>query len=128
MYPLLILIINFEILLDKNLYYGKINIRLNKINNVSFGCYYFMKFRRKEQMKSTGIVRPLDELGRIVIPIELRRTYDIGPKDALEIYVDGDKIILKKFQRSCTFCGNKDGVAEFKGKFVCADCVKELTK
>ena len=87
-----------------------------------------MNIRRKKQMKSTGIVRPLDELGRIVIPIELRRTYDIGPKDSLEIYVDGDKIILKKFQRSCTFCGNKEGVTEIKGKFVCADCAQELAK
>ena len=55
-------------------------------------------------MKSTGIVRKVDELGRIVLPIELRRTLDIAEKDALEIYVDGSTIVLKKFRPSCVFC------------------------
>ena len=58
-------------------------------------------------MKSTGIVRKVDELGRIVIPIELRRTLDIDIKDALEIYVDGDQIILKKYEPACIFCQNR---------------------
>ncbi|MDV2583264.1 AbrB/MazE/SpoVT family DNA-binding domain-containing protein [Alkalibacillus haloalkaliphilus] len=49
-------------------------------------------------MKSTGIVRKVDELGRVVIPIELRRTLDINVKDALEIYVDDDQIVLQKYQ------------------------------
>ena len=57
-------------------------------------------------MKSTGIVRKVDELGRIVLPIELRRTMGIEVKDALEIYVDGDHIVLKKYEPSCVFCGN----------------------
>lgn len=77
-------------------------------------------------MKSTGIVRKIDELGRIVLPVELRRTFDIAVKDALEIYVDGDKIILKKFTRSCSFCDGNDDVIEYKGKNICADCIKDL--
>lgn len=77
-------------------------------------------------MKSTGIVRKVDELGRIVLPIELRRTYDLAVKDAIEIYTEDDKIILKKFQRSCIFCGNSENLVDYKGKTVCADCVEEL--
>ncbi|HHY70756.1 MAG TPA: AbrB/MazE/SpoVT family DNA-binding domain-containing protein [Thermoanaerobacterales bacterium] len=77
-------------------------------------------------MKSTGIVRKVDELGRVVIPIELRRTLDISVKDALEIYVDSDKIILKKYEPACIFCGNADEVINFKGKNLCKTCAKEL--
>ena len=67
-------------------------------------------------MKSTGIVRRVDELGRIVLPIELRRTLDIAEKDSVEIYVDKDTIILKKFRSACTFCGEGEDVIDFKGK------------
>ena len=77
-------------------------------------------------MKSTGIVRKVDELGRIVLPIEMRRTLDISEKDALEIYVDGDNIILRKYQPACIFCDNAKNVISFKGKNVCADCLKKL--
>lgn len=77
-------------------------------------------------MKSTGIVRKVDELGRIVLPIELRRTLDIAEKDCLEIYMDGEAIVLKKFQSSCVFCGGTEEVKEFRGKAVCADCIAEL--
>lgn len=77
-------------------------------------------------MKSTGIVRKVDELGRVVIPIELRRTLDIGEKDALEIYVDGERIMLKKYEPACIFCGNADHTTYFKGKIVCQDCVGEM--
>ena len=73
-------------------------------------------------MKSTGIVRKVDELGRIVLPIELRRTLDIAVKDALEIYVDEGTIILKKYEPSCIFCGNSKDVISFKGKKVGLDC------
>jgi transcriptional pleiotropic regulator of transition state genes len=79
-------------------------------------------------MKSTGIVRKVDELGRIVLPIELRRTFDIEEKDALEIYVDGSSIILKKYEPSCIFCGNAKDVLTFKGKNVCPSCLEELKK
>ena len=77
-------------------------------------------------MKSTGVVRQLDTLGRIVIPIELRRTMDIAAKDFVEIFVDGDQIILKKYQPCCVFCGNAKDVVYFKDKRVCQDCLKEL--
>ena len=77
-------------------------------------------------MKSTGIVRKVDELGRIVLPIELRRTLDIAEKDSLEIYVDEDAIILRKYQPACVFCDNAKNVIVFKGKNVCPDCAKAL--
>lgn len=77
-------------------------------------------------MKSTGIVRKVDELGRVVLPIELRRTLDIAERDALEIFVDGEKIILKKYAPACIFCGEADGVSQFKGKNICEDCKTEL--
>ena len=79
-------------------------------------------------MKSTGIVRKVDELGRIVLPIELRRTLDIEVKDALEIYVDGSQIILKKYEPACIFCGNAQNVIHFKGRNLCEDCLKELSR
>ncbi|WP_066503980.1 AbrB/MazE/SpoVT family DNA-binding domain-containing protein [Abyssisolibacter fermentans] len=77
-------------------------------------------------MKSTGIVRKVDELGRVVIPIELRRTLDIAVKDALEIYVDGEQIILKKYAPACIFCGQAKDVVQFKGKNICPACLEEL--
>lgn len=77
-------------------------------------------------MKSTGIVRKVDELGRIVIPIELRRTLDIEVKNALEIYVDDDKIVLKKYQPACIFCNNAEDVINFKGKNLCKNCVEDI--
>lgn len=77
-------------------------------------------------MKSTGIVRKVDELGRIVLPIELRRTLDIAERDALEIYVEGDNIILRKYEPTCIFCGEARGVSDFKGKLICKDCLADL--
>ena len=77
-------------------------------------------------MKSTGIVRKVDELGRVVIPIELRRTLRIEEKDALEIYVDGEKIILKKYEPACIFCGNAENVRNFKDKNICQDCLDAM--
>ena len=77
-------------------------------------------------MKSTGVVRRVDELGRIVIPIELRRTLDIAEKDALEIYVDGEQIILKKYEPACIFCSDARNVVNYKGKNICQNCLGEL--
>ena len=77
-------------------------------------------------MKSTGIVRKVDELGRIVLPIELRRTMGIDVKDALEIYVEGDTIMLRKYEPSCVFCGNAKDIIHFKGKNDCSTCAREL--
>ena len=77
-------------------------------------------------MKSTGIVRKVDELGRIVLPIELRRTMDIAEKDAIEIYVDGASIILRKYEPTCVFCGDAKNVTNYRGKNICPSCLKKL--
>jgi len=80
-------------------------------------------------MKATGIVRRVDDLGRVVIPKELRRTLAIGEKDALEIYVNGQDIVLRKYAPGCTFCGVAEGdLKPFKNKLVCIDCVKEQAR
>lgn len=79
-------------------------------------------------MKSTGIVRRVDELGRIVIPKEIRSTYDICEKDALEIFVENDSIILRKYEPACIFCGNARDITIFKGKNVCSGCLEEMQK
>lgn len=77
-------------------------------------------------MKSTGIVRKVDELGRVVLPIELRRTLDINLKDSLEIYVDGEHVILKKYSPACIFCGEAADITDFKGKNICQDCLDHI--
>jgi len=77
-------------------------------------------------MKSTGIVRKVDELGRIVIPKELRRTLDIEEGTPLEIYKDEDQVILKKYSPACVFCGEARDVVKWKGKSVCKKCLNEL--
>ena len=79
-------------------------------------------------MKSTGIVRRVDELGRIVLPIELRRTLNIAEKDSLEIYVDGSSIMLKKYQPAGIFCDSAKDITVFKGKNICASCLQELLR
>lgn len=79
-------------------------------------------------MKATGIVRRTDELGRIVLPIELRRIMDIEYKDGLEIFTEDDRIILKKYQPVCVFCGNNQEVDQYKGKFVCKQCGNMLSQ
>ncbi len=77
-------------------------------------------------MKSTGIVRSIDELGRIVLPMELRKTMNINSKDKIEIYVDGDSIVLRKHQVVCTFCGSSEDVVDFKEHCICKKCIAEL--
>lgn len=77
-------------------------------------------------MKATGIVRKVDELGRIVLPIELRRNLDIKERDALEIYMDGTSVVLKKYQPACLFCEEGKDVVEFNGKNICPSCLVEL--
>lgn len=79
-------------------------------------------------MKSTGIVRNVDELGRVVLPKELRGTLNIGEKDALEIFIDEEKIILKKYDPDCIFCGNARNVTNFKGKNICPECRDDIRK
>ena len=79
-------------------------------------------------MTSTGIVRKVDELGRIVLPIELRRTLEIAERDSLEIYVEGSTIILKKYEPACIFCGDAKDVVNYKGRNICRTCLDEMKK
>ena len=79
-------------------------------------------------MKSTGIVRKVDELGRIVIPIELRNELDIAQKDPLEIFVEGSSIILKKHEDNCVFCNSSKQLSAYKDKLICTKCLKGLTE
>ena len=79
-------------------------------------------------MKSTGIVRKVDELGRIVLPIELRRMLDIAERDELEIYMENDRIILQKYESSCVFCASTQGLVSYKGKNVCQTCIRNMTR
>lgn len=79
-------------------------------------------------MKATGIVREVDGLGRFVIPKEIRKTLDISEGSSLEIYTDGDRIVLKKYAPACIFCGEIDDVTTYKNKLICKKCISELTE
>lgn len=79
-------------------------------------------------MQSIGVVRKVDELGRIVVPIELRRNLNIEVGDPLEIFVSDEEVILRKYKPGCVFCGNVKYVVEFKGKKVCTNCIKDIYK
>ncbi len=79
-------------------------------------------------MKSTGIVRKLDELGRITLPIELRRTLGIEERDSLEIYVEDDRIILQKYEPTDIFTGSKNDLYEYCGKNVSKESIIEMAK
>jgi len=85
--------------------------------------FYNEAFRKEAStLKSTGIVRPVDNLGRIVLPIELRRMLDIDKDAALEVYVDSDVIVLKKYQPACIFCGSAEQVQQYEGRNICGAC------
>ena len=77
-------------------------------------------------MKSTGIVRKVDELGRIVLPMELRKCLDINIKDPLEIFTEGEYVLLKKYQPACLFCNEASEVINYNGKNICKDCLAKL--
>lgn len=79
-------------------------------------------------MKSTGIVRKVDELGRVVIPIEIRNKFNIAEKDPIEIYVDGSSIVLKKYEPNCIFCGNTKNLVEYKDKLICDKCSNKISE
>ena len=79
-------------------------------------------------IKSTGIIRKVDELGRIVIPMELRNNLDIIERDSLEIFVDGSSIILKKYNSSCTFCGSEKDLISFDDKLICSKCKERISR
>ena len=77
-------------------------------------------------MKSTGVTRQIDELGRFVLPVEIRRALGINLKDYLEIHVENDAIVLRKFQPSCLFCGNAEDNVIYEGKRICRGCLEKL--
>jgi transcriptional pleiotropic regulator of transition state genes len=77
-------------------------------------------------MKSTGIVRRIDDLGRVVLPMELRRTLGIKERDALEVYVEGPTIVLKKYEPACIFCGDARNVVHYRGHNICRKCLNEM--
>ena len=77
-------------------------------------------------MKSTGIVRRIDDLGRVVLPIEIRKTLALESKDAVEIFVNEDTIVLKKYEPSCIFCGSVEDAKVYTGKIICKKCLNAL--
>ncbi len=77
-------------------------------------------------MKPTGFVRTVDHLGRVCLPRTVLRTLHIANTDPIEIYVQGDQVVLKKYQASCTFCGQEDHTQTFRGQTICADCLHRL--
>ena len=79
-------------------------------------------------MKSTGIVRKLDELGRIVLPIELRRTLKLAERDAVEIFVDGENIVLHKYEPNCIFCDDSKHLIQYKDKMICTKCARAIAE
>lgn len=84
------------------------------------------KKKGKNIMKSTGIVRKVDDLGRIVLPISIRQTLGIDARDSLEIFTEDSRIILQKYQPSCTFCNSADRIVYFCGKRICEDCLNKI--
>ena len=82
----------------------------------------------KKRTRNTGIIRKVDELGRIVLPIELRRTLDIAERDELEIYLEDDKVIMRKYEPSCVFCGKSKGLITYHGRVVCKDCIYNMNQ
>ena len=77
-------------------------------------------------MKTTGMSRPVDELGRIVIPKEIRRSFKIEDKDLLEIFIDGDSIILKKAEAICAICGSNEQIEAIDDKLICRKCIQKI--
>lgn len=77
-------------------------------------------------MKTTGIVRKIDELGRIVLPKSIREILEIREKDPVEISIDGNKVILTKYQPSCIFCGSSDNVISYCDKRICEECIEKI--
>ena len=97
----------------KNKFYNKIFIQMKEGDSMS---------------KNTGIIRKLDELGRVVIPIEIRNQFNINEKDPIEIYVEGSSIILRKYEPNCIFCGKNDNLVEYKEKLICKKCLDKINE
>ena len=89
--------------------------------------YDYIK-RKGYKMKSLGTVRKIDELGRIVLPIETRRRLNLEPKDPVEIFVEKDRVIIKKYEPACIFCGEMNDIVDFKDRRICKKCLAEIQK
>lgn len=96
-------------------------VKYDTVNN-------FLYAKGNTLMKSLGIIRRVDELGRIVLPIETRKLMGLEPKDGVEIFVEDDRIILKKYQPACIFCGEVDDVLNYRDKKICRECLERLKK
>ncbi len=79
-------------------------------------------------MRTPGLVRKIDDLGRIVIPSELRRTLEINSGDELELFCEGDTLLLRKFSPACVFCGSIEDMVCYRGKNICMKCIREIKK
>ena len=79
-------------------------------------------------VKSTGLVRKLDFMGRYVLPMEMRKVLNINPGDSMEIFVDNTSIILRKYEPECVFCGQLGDIVRYKEKNICTNCLQELKK
>lgn len=79
-------------------------------------------------LKACGNICKIDRLGRIVVPVNVRRMFDLVENSPLELFVDDDKIVLKKYLPQCSFCGSSEELSEFKGSYICKNCLDELTK
>ena len=99
----------------------------NDITNNSL-CTRKQMREGRNAMKSTGIIRKVDDLGRIVLPIELRRTLDIEERDELEIFMENDRIVLQKFEPACLFCGSSRSLVSYRRKNVCQECIKKMSE
>lgn len=79
-------------------------------------------------MKNTGVCKTVDDLGRIVLPKEIRKSLGFDIRSSVELYVEGDSLIIKKAKSNCVFCSSNDNLVEFNGKMVCQDCINNLKK
>jgi AbrB family transcriptional regulator, transcriptional pleiotropic regulator of transition state genes len=79
-------------------------------------------------MKPAGVVRKVDQLGRIVLPKSLRKRYQMNEGDPVEILVQGDHIILERYRPRCVFCSSMEGIVDFKEKQICSDCLREMDR
>ena len=90
------------------------------------GSVILKKHQDESGVSNTGIVRKIDELGRVTLPIEIRRMLDIEEKDPIEIFIEDSALLLKKHSASCVFCGSSSDVVSFGGKYICGNCVAAI--
>ena len=90
-------------------------------------CYNNIEKKRGAYlMRNTGVRKTIDDLGRIVLPKEIRKSLGLGIRSAVDLYVDGEKLIITKTKNECIFCNSRDNLVEYKGKSVCEKCIEEL--